>query len=63
MDLDYYNVTPEGEERSAAVGQMLAGSVLVIVWAVLDDGSHRTITAYPLRKASKLFASALRKGE
>jgi uncharacterized DUF497 family protein/predicted DNA binding CopG/RHH family protein len=45
-DLEH-NVTPESEERWTAVGQTGAGRVLVIVWTMLEDGSSRTIAAYP----------------
>jgi uncharacterized DUF497 family protein len=49
MDLEH-NVTPDGEERWTAVGQTTAGRVLVVVWTMLEDGSYRTITAYPATK-------------
>ena len=62
MDLDY-NVTPEGEERCTAVGQTSAGRVLVIVWTTLEDGSYRTITAYPATKGLEAVYFRVRKGE
>ena len=49
VDLDY-SVTEDGEERWTAMGQTTAARLLVIVWTVLDDGSYRTITAYPATK-------------
>jgi uncharacterized DUF497 family protein len=49
VDLDY-RITEDGEERWTAMGQTTDGSLLVIVWTVLDDGSYRPITAYPVTK-------------
>jgi uncharacterized DUF497 family protein len=62
MDLDH-NVTPGGEERWTAVGQTVAGRVLVIVWTILEDGSYRAITAYPATKGLEAVYFRLTKGE
>ena len=62
MDLDY-NLTAEGEQRGTAVGQTLAGRVLVIVWAILENGSHRTITAYPATRGLEDVYLRLTKGD
>src|SRR5260370_34427032 len=62
MDLDH-NITADGEERWTAVGQTLAGRLLVIVWTVLEDGSYRPITAYPATKGLEAVYFRLTKGE
>jgi uncharacterized DUF497 family protein len=61
MDLNH-NVTPDGEERWTAGGQTLNGRTLVVVWTILEDGSHRTITAYPATKGLEAVYLRLRRG-
>ncbi len=62
MDLNY-SVTAGGEERWTAAGQTEAGRILVIVWTVLEDGSHRAITSYPATKGLEAVYLRLTKGE
>lgn len=62
MDLDF-NATQEGEQRWTAVGQTLAGRVLVIVWTLLEDGTYRIITVYPATKGLEAVYFRLTKGE
>ena len=62
MDLNH-NITPDGEERWTAAGQTTAGRVLVIVWTMLEDGSYRTITAYPATKGLEAVYFRVTKGE
>jgi uncharacterized DUF497 family protein len=61
MDLNH-NATPDGEERWTAVGRTLTGRILVVVWTILEDGSHRTITAYPATKGLEAVYFCLTRG-
>jgi uncharacterized DUF497 family protein len=61
MDLNH-NVTPSGEERWTAVGQTLTGRILVVVWTILEDESHRIITAYPATKGLEAVYLRLTRG-
>ncbi len=62
VDLDH-SITPDGEDRWTAIGQTATGRVLVIVWTILDDGSHRAITAYPATKGLETVYLRLTKGQ